>query len=144
MPADISEVDDLITFIIGENVEKMTQYRLSVSKFYNTHYFSIREWYVDFEGNYSPSNNGLTIPYTLHTSSAFYNALTALLSNAETLEQVRNTDNGYLIKQAEVYHLVSQELGTNLSDKLEVISVDRETRQITLGVVNERLNEESQ
>lgn len=137
MSADITEVDDLLTFIIGENIEKMVQYRLSISKFYNTHYFSIREWYVDFEGNYSPSNNGLTIPYTLHTASAFFNALVSLLSEAETLGEVKSVGNLLLAQQAELYQKVSQELGLNSQDKLEIIDIDRDGRQLTLRVNND-------
>jgi len=59
-------------------------------------YVGIREWYVDFEGEFAPTNNGVTLPYELHTTSRLYQAFTDILSDAEvlkeTIEEARNVD----------------------------------------------------
>jgi len=43
---------------------------------------------MDFEGEYAPSNNGVTLPYNLHVTSRLYKSFTGMLSDAEVLDQV--------------------------------------------------------
>jgi len=43
---------------------------------------------MDFEGGYAPTNNGVTMPYELHTTSRLFNALSDILSDAEVLDAV--------------------------------------------------------
>jgi hypothetical protein len=79
---------DLVESVILENDTKDIQYRFTISEFRGVHYISIREWYLDFEGEYSPSKNGVTLPYSLHTTTRLYKALTGILSDAEVLDEV--------------------------------------------------------
>lgn len=43
---------------------------------------------MDFDGDFAPTNNGVTMPYELHTTSRLYSALADILSNAEVLAEV--------------------------------------------------------
>lgn len=56
--------------------------------FRDKHYISIREYYLDFEGEFSPSKNGVTLPYSLHTTSRLFKAFADILSDAEVLHEV--------------------------------------------------------
>jgi len=71
-----------------ENENKETQYRFTITEFRDVYYLGIREWYLDFEGEYAPSNNGVTIPYSIHATSRLYAALVSLISDAEILTEV--------------------------------------------------------
>ena len=91
---------DLTNSIILDNKDKGTQYRFTVAEFREVLYIGIREWYEDFEGEYAPSNNGMTMPYNLHTTSRLYLALADILSKAEVLPEIleevnkcRNSEN---------------------------------------------------
>lgn len=76
-----------------KNEEKGILYKLSVTEFRGKSYLSIREWYLDFEGEYAPTKNGFTIPYTLDTTLAVFDALASLLSEAEVLETLLEKRN---------------------------------------------------
>jgi hypothetical protein len=80
---------DLENSIILENKAKGIQYRFTISSFRGKDYIGIREWYMDFEGEYAPSKNGITMPYNLHTTSRLYSSLADVLSKAEVLEEVK-------------------------------------------------------
>ena len=108
-------MNDLIDVIIFEHPSKEIQYRFTISEFRDVTYLSIREWYKDYLGHFAPSNNGITLPYTLHTCSGLFSALTLLLAEAETLEQVKS-DQDFLKSlqvQAELYAEVSKLIGSS-------------------------------
>mgnify|MGYP006143746255 FL=1 len=93
---------DVAEHIIIENEAKGIQYRFTISTFRDKTYMGIREWYMNFEGEYAPSKNGVTLPYSLHTTSRLYNALKSTLSTAEVLdeviEEVRNATNSQTVE----------------------------------------------
>jgi len=80
--------EDLIDTIIFYNPDKEIQYRFVVSEFREKTYLSIREYYMDYNGEFQPTKNGLTFPYTLEITANLYSALQMLLSKAETLQEV--------------------------------------------------------
>lgn len=75
-----------------ENTKKGIQYRFTISEFRDNLYIGIREWYQSFEGDFAPTNNGVTMPYELHTTARLYSALSEVLSEAEVLAEVRKHD----------------------------------------------------
>ena len=81
---------DLVDEILIVNQDKGIQYRFTISEFRGKNYIGIREWYQDFEGDFAPSNNGVTLPYDLQTTSRLFSALANVLSKAEVLEEVQN------------------------------------------------------
>ena len=86
--SSLEEHEDLIEvpFLIDEN--KGILYKLCVTEFRDKNYLSIRQWYLNFEGEWAPTKNGFTTLYTLDTVSALFNGLAELLSKAEVLETV--------------------------------------------------------
>lgn len=105
----LHEYTDLLDIVILENPSKGIQYRLAISEFRGTLYLGVREWYADFENRFSPTSNGFSMPYTLHSSSALFQALKTLLSQAETLEEVKENKDFQeaLIKRAELADQIS-------------------------------------
>jgi len=120
---------DLINVIIFEDTAKQKQYRFTVSEFLGTNYLSIREWYKDYDGNFAASNNGVTLPYLLHTCSGLFNALSVTLSKAETLDKV-SLDQEFLAdlyKQAELYTKLSNLI---CLDNITITKIDETTVEI--------------
>lgn len=105
----LAEYNDLLDLIILENPQKGIQYRLAISEFRGVLYLGVREWYADFENKFSPTSNGFSMPYTLHSSSALFQALKSLLSQAETLEEVKENTlvRDDLIKRATIADQIS-------------------------------------
>lgn len=93
--SSLEEHEDLVEvpFLIDEN--KGILYKLCVTEFRGKNYLSIRHWYLDFEGQWAPTKNGFTVPYTLDTVSALFEGLTTLLAKAEVLETVLNHTRTY-------------------------------------------------
>ena len=69
-------------------IHKGKQYFLTISEFRETHYISIREYYMDEYEEWLPTPNGFSMPYTLESSSNLFSALVSLLSRAEVLTEV--------------------------------------------------------
>lgn len=80
--------EDVLEVNLLEDELKGVLYKLTITEFRNKNYLSIRQWYLDFEGEYAPTRNGFTVPYTLDTTVALFDSLSELLSDAEVLETV--------------------------------------------------------
>lgn len=135
MSTDITGSTDLLEVVLLEYKDR--QYRLGITSFRGQTYLSVREWYQDFEGNFAPSNNGFIMPYTLHSTAALYKGLDTVLAKAETLTDVKESKLEELVKQTELFALVSKELGISTLDRLEILESDLDKRTITLGVSDE-------
>lgn len=81
----LEEHSDIMEVVIYDIPEKGIQYRLAISLFRGVHYLSIREWYASYDNEFAPTNNGFTIPYSMVAVGGLYQAITHLLSKAETL-----------------------------------------------------------
>jgi len=58
----------------------------------------LREYYLDFEEEWKPSNKGISIPLELDTSKELFIAFSEIISIAES-KQVLETFFGELIKE---------------------------------------------
>jgi hypothetical protein len=76
--------DDIYERILLEQESKEIQYRLVVSKFRGVEYIHIRKYYLDFEGVYMPTKEGVAWPFELTSLSNLFEALVELLSLAES------------------------------------------------------------
>ena len=76
--------DDVYEKIILEQEDKEIQYRLVVSTFRDVEYVHIRKYYLDFEGEYKPTKEGVCIPFELNSLSNLFEGLVELLSLSES------------------------------------------------------------
>lgn len=76
--------DDVYEKIILEQEDKEIQYRLVVSNFNDVEYVHIRKYYLDFEGEYKPTKEGVCIPFELNSLSNLFEGLVELLSLSES------------------------------------------------------------
>lgn len=80
--------EDVLDAVIFENKEWGKQVRMTVSEFLGNHYLGLREYYLDFSGDWLPTKNGMSFPYNLDTTTNMFQAFTSILSRAEVLAEV--------------------------------------------------------
>lgn len=68
--------------IIHED-DKGRQVRLTINEFRNQQYLGIRYYYQDFEGDWKPSNEGVSMPLGLSNTLRLFLGLSEIVSEAE-------------------------------------------------------------
>ena len=80
--------DEPYTKIINESA--YTQLRLSVSRFRGVEYLGLREYFLDFDGEWCPSKKGITSPLDLDTITNLFVGMAEILSLAESREVIED------------------------------------------------------
>jgi TPP-dependent indolepyruvate ferredoxin oxidoreductase alpha subunit len=60
------------------------QIRLVINTFRDTEYISLRKYYLDFDEEFKPSNQGITIPIDMENTRNLFQGLVEILSLAES------------------------------------------------------------
>jgi len=60
------------------------QIRLVINTFRGVEYISIRKYYLDFDEEFKPSNQGITIPIDMENTRNLFQGLVEILSLAES------------------------------------------------------------
>ena len=60
------------------------QVRLVISPFRDVEYISLRKYYLDFDEEWKPSNQGITIPIDMENTRNLFQGLVEILSLAES------------------------------------------------------------
>ena len=81
--------DDVYYRVIHETPDK--QVRLVVNEFRDVEYLHLREYYLDFDEVWLPSNKGVSMPLTLENSKEMFAGLLEILSLAESKELILET-----------------------------------------------------
>lgn len=76
------ENDDVYYRIIRETED--TQVRLTIHTFYDVEYIGLREFYLDFDEEWKPTNKGITIPLSIPVTQELFKGLVEILSLAES------------------------------------------------------------
>lgn len=78
---------------IYEDKDRFFKIVVSVSEFHDKMYLNIRKQFLSFEGEYIPSKEGVSMPFTLETTSNVFRAFAEILSSTESeKEMVRIID----------------------------------------------------
>src|SRR5210317_1746156 len=78
---------DLDVPAIYEKVIQETEHeqiRLVINTFRDTEYISLRKYYLDFDEEWKPSNQGITIPIDMENTRNLFQGLVEILSLAES------------------------------------------------------------
>jgi hypothetical protein len=81
---ELHEAPELYERVIHYDQVKEVQVRLTVSTFRGIEYLSIRKYYMDFEEEWKPSKEGVTMPIDFSNSKELFIGLTEILSLAES------------------------------------------------------------
>lgn len=75
--------------VINETPDK--QVRLVINEFREVEYLHLREYYLDFDEIWQPSNKGVSMPLSLENSKELFAGLLEILSLAESKELILET-----------------------------------------------------
>jgi hypothetical protein len=81
---DVYSAPAIYERIIHVNEEKHEQIRMVVNTFRGIEYLHLRKYYMDFDGEWAPSVNGVAMPLTFDNSRELFSALVEILSLAES------------------------------------------------------------
>lgn len=87
--------DELYTRVIHQT--DSTQIRITVSSFRgNTEYLHIREYYMDFEEEWHPSNKGVSLPLDIPNTRALLTGVLEIMSMSESKELITTILGDYI------------------------------------------------
>jgi len=80
---ELHEAPPLYEKLIHEDAEKQIQVRLTINTFRGIEYLHLRKYYLDFEGDFKPSKDGVAMALDFQNSKAMFEGLVEILSLAE-------------------------------------------------------------
>lgn len=81
---ELHQAPEVYERVIHYDEAKHIQIRLTISNFRGIEYLGIRKYYLDFEEEWKPSNEGISMPLDLSNSKELFIGLTEILSLAES------------------------------------------------------------
>jgi hypothetical protein len=81
---ELYQAPEVYERVIHYDEVKHIQIRLTISNFRGVEYLGIRKYYLDFEEEWKPSSEGITMPLDLNNSRELFIGLTEILSLAES------------------------------------------------------------
>ena len=79
----IHEAPEIYEKIVSENETGTEQVRLTINEFRGVEYIHLRKYYLDFEGDFKPSKDGVAMSLDFENSKALFEGLVEILSLAE-------------------------------------------------------------
>ena len=78
------EAPELYEKIISQNEEGTEQVKLTINTFYDVEYLHLRKYYLDFDGDFKPSKDGVAMKLDFNNSKNLFEGLVEILSLAES------------------------------------------------------------
>ena len=79
----VDEAPEVYQKIINESEDGNEQIRLTINEFKGIEYMHLRQYYLDFEGEFKPSTKGIHMVLDFENSKALFEGLVEILSLAE-------------------------------------------------------------
>ena len=80
----LHEAPEMYEKVISENEEGTEQVKLTINTFYDTEYLHLRKYYLDFDGDFKPSKDGVAMKLDFNNSRGLFEGLVEILSLAES------------------------------------------------------------
>ena len=80
----LHEAPELYEKVISENEEGTEQVKLTINTFYDVEYLHLRKYYLDFDGDFKPSKDGIAMKLDFNNSKGLFEGLVEILSLAES------------------------------------------------------------
>ena len=77
------EAPEIYEKIISEKESGTEQIRLTINEFRGVEYLHLRKYYLDFDGDFKPSKDGVAMSLDFENSKALFEGLVEILSLAE-------------------------------------------------------------
>lgn len=82
----MNDSSDIYSKIIFQDEVKQTQTRLTINEFRGIEYLHLRRYYLDFEEEWKPSNEGISVPLDIDNTRSLFKGMAEILSLAESRE----------------------------------------------------------
>jgi len=82
----IYEAPEVYQKIISEKESGDEQVRLTINEFRGVEYIHLRKYYLDFDGDFKPTKDGVAMPLTFENSRRLFEGLVEVISLAEAKE----------------------------------------------------------
>ena len=79
----IYEAPEIYEKVISEKESGTEQIRLTINEFRGVEYLHLRKYYLDFDGNFKPSKDGVAMSLDFDNSRALFEGLVEIISLAE-------------------------------------------------------------
>jgi|SRR5210317_615745 hypothetical protein len=83
---ELHEAPEVYERIIHDDGDRGNQVRLTISTFRGVEYLSLRKYYLDFEEEWKPSTEGISMRIDFNNSRELFIGLVEILSLAESKE----------------------------------------------------------
>lgn len=77
---------DVYSLVIQEDYDKLNQVRLTINEFHGIEYLHLRRYYLDFDEEWKPSNEGIAIAIDFENCRQLLRGLVEIISLAESKE----------------------------------------------------------
>lgn len=81
--------------LIYENQDKFYQLWLTVSEFKEKYYVNVRKYFQDYEGNFIPSKEGISMEASINNISSLLEGLLEIVSQEEGRETITSIYRKY-------------------------------------------------
>lgn len=85
---ELYQAPEIYEKLIHYDEDKHVQVRLSIKEFRGIEYLHLRKYYQDFNEEWKPSNEGISMPLDFDNSRNMFIGLTEILSLAESKEVI--------------------------------------------------------
>ena len=85
---ELHEAPAVYEHVIHYDEEKQTQIRVSVNTFRGIEYLSVRKYYMDFNEEWLPTRDGVSMPIDFNNSRELFRSLIEIISLAESKELI--------------------------------------------------------
>ena len=82
----IYEATEVYQKIISEKESGDEQVRLTINEFRGVEYIHLRKYYLDFDGDFKPTKDGVAMPLNFENSRLLFEGLVEIISLAEAKE----------------------------------------------------------
>ena len=80
----LHEAPEIYEKTISENEAGTEQVKLTINTFYDTEYMHLRKYYLDFDGDFKPTKDGVAMKLDFNNSRGLFEGLVEILSLAES------------------------------------------------------------
>ena len=81
---NLHDAPEMYEKIISETEDGTEQIRLTINTFRDIEYLHLRKYYLDFDGDFKPSKDGLAMKLDFNNSKGLFGGLVEIISLAES------------------------------------------------------------
>lgn len=85
---ELTDVEEIYERVIYQDESNTSQVRLVVNNFRGKEYLHLRKYYLDFDGEWHPTPQGIAIPLEVESSIELFKGIAEIMSLAESRDAI--------------------------------------------------------